>query len=128
MSDDDLEAIREQKREALMSRASTPDEPVSVEGPGHLEELLDEHETVLVDFYADWCGPCKMLAPKLSAVAAETDAAVLKVDIDANQALASEYQVQGVPTLYLFHNGDVEDRMVGMQDEATLKQKIAAVQ
>ncbi|CAI49943.2 thioredoxin [Natronomonas pharaonis DSM 2160] len=128
MSDDDLEAIREQKREALMSRAATPDEPVSVEGPGHLEERLDEHETVLVDFYADWCGPCKMLAPKLSAVAAETDAAVLKVDIDANQALASEYQVQGVPTLYLFHNGDVEDRMVGMQDEATLKQKIAAVQ
>lgn len=121
MSDsEDLERIRERKREALTAKANVPNEPVDVTGPAHFEELLEQYPTVLVDFYADWCGPCKMLAPTVAEIAAETDAAVLKVDIDAHQDLASEYQVQGVPTLYLFSNGEVEERMVGVQDKATL--------
>ena len=134
MTDETIEDIRERKRRELVNSGGEttgtggPTEPVTVDGSDEFQQVVADHDVVLVDFHAEWCGPCKMLAPKLSAVAAETDAAVLKVDIDANQALASEYQVQGVPTLYLFHNGDVEDRMVGMQDEATLKQKIAAVQ
>jgi thioredoxin 1 len=128
MSDaEDIEKIREQKRKELAARAESPDQPVNVEGSGHLEELLEEHDVVLVDFYADWCGPCKMLAPTVAEIAAETDAAVLKVDIDAHQDLAAEYQVQGVPTLYLFHNGEVHERMVGVQDKATLTKKIESI-
>lgn len=127
MSDaEDIDDIREQKKEELQARAGSPDEPIHVESPDHLEEILEENRVVLVDFYADWCGPCKMLAPTVEEIAAETDAAVAKVDIDELQSLAQEYQVQGVPTLYLFVDGDTADRMVGVQDKATLTQKIEA--
>ncbi|WP_255149808.1 thioredoxin [Halorarius halobius] len=123
--DDELESIRDQKREELSSRAETPDEPVHVEGQSHLEELVGENDVVLVDFYADWCGPCKMLEPTVEELAAETDAAVAKVDIDAHQALAQQYRVQGVPTLYLFAGGEPVDEMVGVQEKSTLEGKIA---
>lgn len=127
MSDaEDLEEIREQKRAELAAKAESPDEPVDVTGADHLDELLEKHSIVLVDFYADWCGPCKMLAPTVEEIAAETDAAVLKVDLDAHQDLAGEYQVQGVPTLYLFVDGEVEERMVGVQDKSSLVNAIEA--
>ena len=127
MSDaEDIENIREQKKEQLRSRAGTPDEPVHVESGSHLEELLSGHDVVLADFYADWCGPCEMLEPTVESVAASTPAAVAKVDIDAHQELAARYQVQGVPTLYLFVDGEPEDRMVGVQDEETLVEAIEA--
>jgi thioredoxin 1 len=79
---------------------------------------------VLVDFYADWCGPCKMLAPVVETIAAETTATVAKVDVDQHQNLAREYQVQGVPTVYLFADGESVERLVGMQDEGTLRDLI----
>jgi thioredoxin 1 len=123
---EDIDEIRERKREELATRAESPSAPVHVEGPDHLEELLEENSVVLVDFYADWCGPCKMLEPTVEEIAAETDAAVLKVDIDAHQNLAAEYQVQGVPTLYLFEDGEVSDRMVGVQEKGTLLEKVEA--
>ncbi|WP_254841158.1 thioredoxin [Natronomonas marina] len=127
MSDaEDIDDIREKKKEKLRSMAGAPDEPVHVEGGTHLEELLSENRLLLVDFYADWCGPCKMLEPTVEEIAAETDAAVAKVDIDAHQDLAQQYQVQGVPTLYLFVDGEPADRMVGVQDKSTLVEKIEA--
>ena len=125
MSDaEDIEEIRAKKREELEARAGSPNEPVTVTGADHLEELLAENHVALVDFYADWCGPCKMLEPTVEELAAETGAAVLKVDIDAHQAIAQQYQVQGVPTLYLFVDGEPADRMVGVQEKATLANKI----
>lgn len=127
MSDaEDIDDIREQKREELLSRAASPDEPIHIEDSTHFEEVLADNHVVLVDFYADWCGPCKMLEPTVEEIAAETDAAVAKVDIDAHQNLARDYQVQGVPTLYLFVDGETADRMVGVQDKPTLVEKVEA--
>lgn len=128
-SDDELESIRAKKREELAARAEaveTPDTPVHVESESHLQQLVDDHDVVLVDFWAEWCGPCKMLEPTIEALAAETDAVVAKVDIDAHQGLAQQYRVQGVPTLYLFKDGEPAEQMVGVQDKGTLQQKIAA--
>jgi len=98
-----------------------PSEPIRVDSAEHFAETVSGHDVVLVDFYADWCGPCKMLEPTVEALAAETDAAVAKVDVDAHQGLAAEYGVQGVPTLLLFADGDVAEQMVGVQRKEALE-------
>jgi len=96
-------------------------EPVHVDGASHLDEVVAEHDVVLTDFYADWCGPCQMLEPVVETLAAETEATVAKVDVDANQRLAQSYGVRGVPTLVLFANGEQVEEIVGMQSEDQLR-------
>jgi thioredoxin 1 len=91
-----------------------------------LDRTIAEHDPVLVDFSADWCGPCRTLEPVVERVAAETDAAVATVDIDANQRLAADYSVRSVPTLLLFDGGQPAERLVGMQDESRLRSVIEA--
>lgn len=70
-------------------------------------ELISKETPVLIDFYADWCGPCKMMAPILKQVkdSLGNEVSVIKIDVDKNQQLAAKYQVKGVPTLMLFKNG-----------------------
>ena len=119
-SDDDVNGIRDRKAEELRQRMNAPTEPVAVENAAHFEELVAERSPVLVDFYADWCGPCKMLEPTVKSIASRTAATVAKVDVDAHQDVARKYNVQGVPTLYLFADGEPVERLVGVQDEATL--------
>ncbi|WP_136715273.1 thioredoxin [Halorientalis salina] len=120
---EDIDAIREQKKEELKNEiggSAGSDEPIHVEDSDHFQEVTSSG-TVLVDFYADWCGPCKMLEPTVEAIAAETDATVAKVDIDALQGLARQHNVQGVPTLELFHDGEMKKELVGVQDKGTLE-------
>gem|GEM_PF-256861 len=78
---------------------AAPAEPIQLGNPDEFDDVVDNYDVVLVDFYADWCGPCKMMEPTIGALAADTDAAVLKVDVDQFQALAGQYEVQGIPTL-----------------------------
>jgi thioredoxin 1 len=130
---EDIEEIRRQKMEQLRNRAGdsgegsdgsdggTPADPVHVDGRGDLDGFVADYDVVLADFYADWCGPCKMLEPVVESIAAETDAAVAKVDVDANQQLAAEYGVRGVPTLVLFAGGEQVEEVVGVQSEDQLR-------
>ena len=101
-----------------MSQAAT--EPIQVTDEDHFDELIEANEIALVDYYADWCGPCKMLAPTIDELAAETDAAVLKVDIDKLQELAGAKGVRSVPTIEFYQNGEAADRVVGVQDKDDL--------
>lgn len=104
---------------------SAPAEPIQVSDDGDLEDAVSAYDVVLADFYADWCGPCRMMEPTVKALAAETDAAVVKVDVDRFQGLAGQYGIQGIPALLLFADGELAERMVGVQQEETLKNAIA---
>ncbi|QCC60169.1 thioredoxin domain-containing protein [Natrinema thermotolerans] len=138
--DDERQRIRERKKQELRERlengesldaadagegVDTPDEPIAITGQGHLDEVVEEYDVVLVDCYADWCGPCQMLEPTIEALAAETDAAVAKVDVDAHQRIAQQLGARGVPTLVLYADGQPVERMVGAQDRGTLEGLIA---
>lgn len=84
-------------------------------------EVLDAQGTVLVDFWADWCGPCKMIAPILEEIDAERpDVKVVKVNVDDEMELAMQYRVSGIPTLLVFKNGSLEKTSVGMQPKEEL--------
>jgi thioredoxin 1 len=101
-----------------------PSEPMQLTEEADLESAVSTHGVVLVDFYADWCGPCRMMEPTIESVAADTDAAVLKVDVDRFQGLAGQYGIQGIPALLLFADGDLAERFVGVRQEEDLKRAI----
>jgi len=109
----------------MSSTESVPAEPIQLSDPDDFDDLVAEHDAVLVDFHADWCGPCQMMEPAVEAVAAESDAAVVKVDVDVHQSLAAEYDVQSIPTLLVFAGGELVDRMVGAQSEDDLTAAVA---
>ena len=90
------------------------------------EQVIQSEKPTLVDFFATWCGPCKMQTPILEEVKQRVGdtATILKVDIDANSDLARLYRVQSVPTLILFKKGEAVWRTVGLQQADTLETKI----
>ena len=86
------------------------------------EDVLKSEVPVLVDYWAEWCGPCKVIAPMLEEIAQEYDGKmkICKLDIDANDATPHKYEIRGIPTLMLFKNGNVEATKVGALSKSQL--------
>lgn len=95
------------------------DRPIKVSEEDFQKTVLEAEVPVLVDFYADWCGPCKMVAPILDEIAREHQGRLLvvKVDTDHARETASRYGIRGVPTLILFRGGEESERSVGLEPE-----------
>ena len=87
-----------------------------------MELKINSEKPVLVDFFADWCGPCKMMAPIVEELATELDGKVKvgKINVDENSDIAVEYNVMSIPTLIIFKNGKEEKRLVGLRDKEEL--------
>lgn len=85
------------------------------------EVVLKSDKPVVVDFWAEWCGPCKMLGPTIEELSKDFEGQVVvgKVDVDANQDFASQYGVRNIPTVLIFQNGDVVGRQVGVAPKQT---------
>jgi len=89
------------------------------------KEVLEEKGTVLVDFFAEWCGPCKMMDPVLKDLAAANpELKIVEVNVDQAQELAMEYNVMSIPTIYIFKGGSAVNQMIGAQSLPALEQAI----
>jgi thioredoxin 1 len=89
-------------------------------------DVLKSERPVLVDFWAEWCAPCRMLAPTVEAVAEKyaTTARVVKLNVDDNPSVSQRYGIKGIPTLILFKNGREEERVVGATSEAAISRML----
>ena len=91
----------------------------------NFESLKNGKEPLVVDFWATWCGPCRMVGPVISKLAEKYDGKIVvgKCDVEENEDLASEFGIRNIPTILFFKGGDVVDKVVGAQSEAKLEEK-----
>lgn len=103
--------------------------PITITDDNFNTEVLKSDKPVLIDFWAVWCGPCKMIAPIVEELAAEYDGKIKvgKLDVDNNQQSAINYGVRSIPTLLIFKGGKVVDTIIGAVPKVHIKQKLDAV-
>jgi thioredoxin 1 len=99
---------------------------VTVTDQSFAEDVLGSDKPVLVDFWATWCGPCKMVAPVLEEIASEhAEITIAKMDIDANPSTPRDYQIMSIPTMILFSHGEPVKQIIGAKPKAALLEELA---
>ena len=104
------------------------DKVIHINADNWRTEVMESEIPVLVDFWAEWCGPCRAIAPILDQLANEMDGQIkiAKVDVDSNQQLAGQFGIRSIPTLLIIKGGVVQEQMVGGMNKDALKTKLAA--
>jgi thioredoxin 1 len=129
---EELERIKQKKLRQMMEKAnepkkekSSPNKPVEVTD-ATLKEAIENHPLVVVDCWAPWCAPCQIVGPIIEELARDYAGRVLfgKLNVDENREVAMQYQIMGIPTLLVFKNGELVDRIVGAMPKQTLERKI----
>ena len=125
---DELEAIRQKKMEELKKSresASYLDKPVTVTD-ADFNEFVSKHPLVVVDCWAEWCGPCRMVGPIIDALASEDAGKIVfgKLNSDNNRTTMMKYRITGIPTLLVFKNGELVDSIVGAAPKEYLLQRL----
>jgi len=130
---DELEEIKKKKMEKMMTDLNKPTEPV-VELPGKpivvtdatLEKAANQYPILILDCWAEWCGPCRMIGPIIEELAGEMKGKVVfgKLNVDENPQTANKYKISAIPTLMVFKNGKLIDKLVGAYPKTTLTGKI----
>ncbi|MCK5109077.1 MAG: thioredoxin [Euryarchaeota archaeon] len=120
---DELEAIRMRKMERLQKMTSGE---VLILNDGNLDGIVHEYPLVVVDCWAEWCGPCKTIAPIIEALAKEYAGKVTfgKLNIDENMGVATTYQISAIPTMLVFKNGVLSGQIIGALPKAHIKQQL----
>jgi thioredoxin 1 len=108
---------------------STTSPTITLDDSNFDKEVTHSDQTVLVDFWAPWCGPCKMIAPLLDEIATEKAGSVkvAKVNVDDNQSLSVKYNVRAIPALLFFKNGQLRDQVIGMTTRKDLLGRLDAL-
>jgi len=125
--DSEIEEIRRRKIEEMLKRVIQPLNNKTIElSDYNFSTEINKNKIVVVDFWAPWCGPCKMISPVIEQLASEYAGKVVfaKLNVDNNQRTAQRYNVQGIPTLLLFKDGQLIDRLVGAAPKSYIESKI----
>lgn len=122
---DERQRIRQEKMEKLQNEANMPRKPIKVTD-GNFEDTLRDYDAVVVDLWASWCMPCKMIEPAVEALAEKMAGKVVfaKLNVDENPRTAARYQVMSIPTLLVFKKGSPVKRIVGAVPQQHLEQQI----
>jgi len=135
MVDEELEVLRKKKMEKLKDKylvggrnmsENMPNEPLKVTD-ADFENTVKKYDTIVVDCWAPWCGPCRMVAPVIDELAKEMQGKVVfgKLNVDENPGISAKHQIMSIPTLLVFKNGALVDRMVGAFPKEELKKRLA---
>lgn len=126
----DLARVQDRPKCGECERPILLDRPIRVTGEDFAKTVLEAEVPVLVDFYADWCAPCKAMAPILDDVAREKTGSVLvaKLDTDAAPEIAQQYGIRAIPTLMLFRKGTEAERLIGLVKKSDILQALERVQ
>lgn len=128
--DEELERIRKKKLEEMKKMVENPEgdfpnAPLEITDSS-LDDVVAKYPLIIVDCWAEWCGPCRMVAPVIEELAAELKGKVVfgKLNVDQNMQTASKYGIMAIPTMLVFKNGQLIDQMVGAYPKSTLTNKI----